>query len=802
MRHTLRILAKSPGFSLVAILALALGIGANTALFSVTDAVFLRPLPFAQPAQLVRLASTDALHGFDRAPFSLPRFEAVRENQQVFRDLACGIFTAFTLTGRGDPVQVQGFMASQDYLPTLGLQPLFGRNFSAAEDRPGGAPVVLVSYNFWRQTLHADPAALGQSLTIDGQPHTVIGILPPALSSIPFNQVELWTPRPAEVPFLQPSQLEGGGFFFQVIARLKPGVSLAQAQENMNVIAAAYRAAHPSNSDAPSHLDAIPLLDDLVGDQRSTYALLFGAVGCVLLIACANVANLLLARFSARRKELALRLALGATRGHIVRQLLLESTVVALLGGALGVLLARWGVDAFVRLGQNFIPRSQEISVHLPALLFTLALALLTGIGMGLFPALHAARTPSGDALKDAGRGSSGGPAQGRLRSALLVAEIALSLVLLIAASLLLTSFSRLQRVSPGFDPDHVFIGFVNLPPAKYPNATALSNFYLHLQQRLAVLPGAKAVALADSPPLSGNSGPAPIAVVGHPVPPLSERPNALRHLVTPNSFATLRIPLLRGRDFNERDLPGSPETVIINEAFARQFFPGEDPLGRKIITGMAQKTAEIVGVVGDTHTLDLTTPPRAEYFLPALQRGETFTSILVRTEGDPAGFAASVRAALHEVDADQPLIGGQPFAQLIARTFAARRLVMLLLGAFAGLALILAGLGVYSVMAYVVTQRTNEIGIRMALGATPGGVQRLVLKQGLRLVALGVCLGLSGALLLTQFMAKVLFAVQAADPLIYAAAAAFLAVVAALACYFPARRATRVDPLIALRAE
>jgi predicted permease len=801
-RIALRTLAKTPGFAAVAIIALALGIGANTAIFSIINAIFLQPLPYAEPSRLVQLVSSLPEKDIRAFPFSYPRFQAVRDGQTVFSDIALGVFTGFTITGRGDPTQVQGIQASANYLTTLGIQPLHGRNFSADEDRPGGAPVVLLSHNYWKKQFNSNPAVLGESLTLDGVPHTIIGVLPPALSAFPLTQVELWTPRPAEVPFLVPAQLNGGGFFFQVIARLKPGVSLAQARENVSVLAAGYRQAHPANSDAPTQAEVTPMLDVLVGNQRPTYAVLFGAVGCVLLIACANVANLLLARFAGRRKEIAVRFALGASRSQVVRQLLAESGLIALGGGAVGLLAAKWGLDAFVKLGQDFIPRSAEISLDPRALAFTFAVALLTGLAMGIFPALQAARHDANDALKDSSRGSSGGAAQSRVRSGLLIGEIALSLVLLVAASLLLTSFARLQRVSPGFKPEGVFVGFLNLPPTKYPNAPALSNFFIRLQERLAAIPGAKSVALHDSPPLSGNAGPAPIAVVGRSVPPLGDRPSALRHLVSPNSFATLGVPLLRGRDFNERDRPDSPQTVIVNEAFAHQFFPGEDPIGQKIITGMGQRVAEIVGLVGNTQTVDLSSPPRAEYFLPALQRGENFTTILIRTEGDPAAFANSVRAALREVDPGQPLLNAQSLTTLIANSVADRRLIMNLLATFAGLALVLACLGVYSVMAYVVGQRTSEIGIRMALGASPGMVQRMILGEGLRLTVVGVALGLLAAFALTRLMTQFLFGVQAHDPLIYAGISALICLVAACACWVPARRATKVDPLTALRGE
>ena len=801
MKFALRQLLKSPGFTAVAVIALALGIGANTAIFSIVNSIFLRPLPYAEPSRIVRLSSTQPDKNFDHVDFSYPRYVAIRDGQSVFSDMGLGVFTAFTVTGRGDADQVTGIQASASFLPTLGVLPRLGRNFTAEEDRPGGPPVVLLSDSYWKKHFNSDPGVLGQTLTIDGRPHTVIGVLPPALSSFPLNQTELWTPRPAEVPFLAASQLDGGGFFFQAIARLKPGVTLEQARENVKVLAAAYQKAHPTNTDAPTKADVSYWLDDLVGNQRPTYALLFGAVGCVLLIACANVANLLLARFAGRRKEIALRFALGANRRHVIRQLLTESTLIALSGGALGLLLAQWGLSAFSSVGQNFIPRSVEISLDPRALAFTFGVALLTGLGMGLFPALHAARQDANDALKDSSRGSTGA-AQGRLRSSLLVGEIALSLVLLIAASLLLTSFARLQGVSPGFKPQGVFVGFIAVPPAKYPAPLALSNYYLRITERMATVPGVRSVALSDSLPLSGANGPGPVAVVGRAVPPLGDRPNALRHLVTPNSFTTLGMTLQRGRDFTLRDRADTPATVIINESFAKLYFPNEDPVGHKLITGMGQKISEIVGVVSDTHTLNLNTPPQPEYFLPALQRPEAFTTLILRTEGDPAGFTNSVRAALRDVDPDQPLVNPQAYTTLIAQSVANQRLVMLLLAAFAGLALVLACLGVYSVMAYVVSQRTGEIGIRMALGATPATVQRMVLSQGLRLTFIGIGIGLVAALALTRLMSQLLFGVQAHDPLIYGGIALLLSAVAACACWLPARRATKVDPMIALRAE
>ena len=802
MRYAVRQLLKSPGFSVIAIVALALGIGANTAIFSVIDSIFLRPLPYAHPEQLVHLTSSLPERNLNGVPFSYPRFLAVRDEQQVFSDIAVGTFNRFTVTGRGDPEQLQGFEAAANYLSVLGVQPFLGRNFNVDEDHPGGAPVVLLSHTYWKQHYNADTSVLSQQITLDGKPYTIIGVLPPTLSSFPFNEISIWTPRPAETSKLVPSQLNNGSFAFQVIARLKPGVTVAQTQEQLNAIAESYRKTNPKNIDAPSAAHVNLILEDLVGHQRQTYVMLFGAVGCVLIIACANVANLLLARFSSRRKEIALRFALGATRAHVIRQLLSESLLVALLGAALGLLLAQWGLSAFVHFGQDFIARSQEISISSTALGFTLGVALLTGAGMGFLPAIHAARQDVNEVLKESSRGSSSSAAQGRLRSGLLVGEIALSLVLLIAASLLLSSFARLQHVSLGFQPQRMFVGFLNISPSKYPSKPQLATFYIQLLERLSVVPGVKSVALNDAPPLSGNNARTPIAVLGRTLPPLSERPLVKRHIVSPGMFTTLGMTIQSGRDFTTRDNLDSPQTVIINETMVRLLFPGQDPIGQKLVTGMGQVTSEIVGVVSDTRSANLNTSPGPEYFLPILQRPENFTCLLVRTESDFTGITSAVRAAMKEIDPDLPLTNPQTMTAMIARSVADRRLVMMLLAAFAGLALVLASIGVYSVMAYLVSQRTNEIGIRMALGASPSRVQTMVLRQGMKLVGYGVILGLGSALAMTQLMEKLLFEVHANDPLIYASLAGLISLIAACACFLPARRATKVDPMIALRAE
>ena len=797
LRYALRQLLKSPGFTLVAVAGLALGIGANVALFSVVHSVLLRPLPYHEPDRLVRLSSTNEETNLTRGLFSYSRYLEVQERQRVFSDLALSAGNAFTLTGRGDPEQLVGLHASAALLPALGLEPLLGRTFSVNEDRRGGERVALIGHAMWQERFNRDPSVLGQTLTLDGAPYTIIGVLPEAATAFPLDRQQIWVPRPEEAPYLQ--ALNNGGYWFQVIARLAPGVSLEQARDAMNVIAAGYRAAQPGNVDAPSRIEIVPLLEDAVGTERRSYLLLFGAVGCVLLIACANIANLLLARFAARRREIAARFALGASRGEVVLQFVTESMLLAVLGGAAGLWLADWTLTAFVAFGADLIPRAAEIGIDPIVLGFSLLSTLVTGLAIGLLPALQASSVNVLDALKAAGRASMGSGR--RLRASLLVVEVSLSLVLLIAAGLLVTSFARLQRVEPGFEPEGVFTAELALPPQPYSGET-LAAFYDQLFQRLATLPGATSAALTDRVPLTGGSVPTVVAAVGRPLPPLSERPGAYRHVVSPRYFATLGIPIRAGRDFDERDNARVPHVVIINETFARRLFPGEDPIGRTLITGIAQRPARVVGIVADVRSSGLNTAPEADYFMPMLQRPGDLTTILVRTNLSPAAMAPLVREALRAVDPDLPLLQPQALSTRIARTMANRKLGLVLLGGFAALALVLASLGVYSVMAHLVAFRTNEIGLRMALGASPAAVMRMVLGHGRRLTLVGIAFGIAGALVVSRLMQQALFEVDPAEPLVYIALSVTLLLVAECASFFPARRATRIDPVIALRAE
>ena len=796
-----RSLMKSPGFTLVAIVALALGIGANSAIFSLIDAIFLRPLPYADAGRIVQISSALPERGLNQAAMSWPRLTSVRERQDVFTDVALSTPNAFIVTGASDPEQVQGMIVSQNYFPLLGVRPEIGRNFLPEEDRAGGAPVVILSYAWWQKHFAGRPDAIGQSITLDGKPHTVIGVMPKSLSGFPLNQQQLFTTRPYEAPFLSQKQIDDGGLFFNTLARLKPGVSIEQARAAVTVIAAGYAQTHSKNVDATAKAVVGYLQDDLVGNQRATYGMLFAAVACVLLIACANVANLLLARFSRRRKEVGIRFALGAKRSRVIMQFLAESLVLSISGGVLGLILAAIALPVLSHVGENFIPRAGELSLDPRVVAFTLGVSILVGVLMGLVPAMHASIDAANDALKDSSRESTSGRKHNRFRSSLLVGEIALAFVLLVATGLMISSVMRIQNVQPGFRTDGTFVGFVVVPPAIYPPRTEqTANFYVRLYHALQAMPGAKSVALSDNPPLSGNNGQSPYALVGRPLPPMSERPLAIRHLISPNRFNVLGIPVKSGRDFDEHDTPTSAQVVIINEAMAKQLFTaGENPLGQKVVTGMLGLEAEIVGVVADSHTTSLTQAPVPEMFYPVFQRPENFTGILVRTEGDPAGLTASVRAVLRDVDPGIPLVAPDTLSHLFDQSMADRDLTMMLLIVFASLALLLASLGVYSVMAYSVAQRSAEIGIRMALGAGAGQVQKMVIGQGMKLAAFGLAIGLLGALALSRLMEALLFEVRASDPMIYLSIAAILSAVAIAACWIPSRRAAGLDPTQAL---
>ena len=800
MKHVIRQLLKSPGYTALAVGALALGIGANTVLFSTINTLFLRPLAYPQPEQLVRVYSSFPDRGLEQTALSWPRFSAFRDQSDRFTALAAQAFTGFTLTGRGDPEQVQGRRVTASFFTVLGVPPLLGRAFTNAEDSPGGADVVLLSYAWWQKRFGGKSDIVGQAIVLDGRPCTVIGIMPSL--GFPFDQNQVWAPRPFEPEGLLPELVRRGSGYLNVVGRLKPGVSIAQATEQLHVIHTRYAAANAEKVDAKSGLSVISLQEDLVGKQRPMFLTLLAAVGCVLLVACANVANLLLARFTARRKEIAIRSALGATRLRIVGQFLTESVLTAAAAGALGLLLAVWGLDLLARVGENFIPRVHELHLDGRVLGFGVVLSLLTGVLLGLVPAIQASRADAAETLKDSARGSTGGRRAGNLRAALLVAEVALSLVLLVGAALLIDSFRRLQRVDPGFKPEGVTTFFIGLPPGQYPTQERQTLFFEQALEKIRALPGVTHAAATNGLPIVGGGTRSPAAVEGRPLPPLQERAIIRRQTTTPGFFEAIGVPVKQGREFTWRDRVDQPDVVLINEVLAHRLFPGENPIGRRLITGIGSIPREIVGVVGSMRSVSLSQPPAEEMFYPSTQLDGSFQNIVVRSSRPAASLRPELINTIHAIDPGLLVGDVLPFTEQLSQAIADRRLAMLLLGAFAGLALVLAGMGIYSVIAYGVAQRTNEFGIRMALGADAPTVVKMVMMEGLRLTAVGLAVGLGLSFALTRLMEKLLFEVNATDPLIFLGVSVFLSAIAALACFVPARRATKVDPMTALRTE
>src|SRR4051812_20625104 len=800
-RYAFRQLLRQPGFTIIAVVALALGIGANTVLFSAVNTLFLRPLSYPNPKELVRVWGSFPERGLDRANVFWPRFISWRDQQQSFAEFAAQSFTGFTLTGRGDPQNLNGVRVTENFFRALGVQPLFGRVFNPDEDRPGGANVAVLSHAFWQKQFGGDRSILGQPLTLNGTPFTVIGIMPPSLK-FPFQQQQLFIPRVFEQEGLPPDIIERGTGYLTILGRMKPDVTRAQAEEQMRIIDRRYQTANPEKVDAKAGMSVVSFHEDLVGQQRPMMLTLFSAVGCVLLVGCANVANLLLARFTGRKKEIAIRTALGATRARIVFQFLTESVLTAVIAGILGILLAIWGLDLLKKVAENFLPRSREISLDVNVLLFAVGLSLVTGIILGLVPALHASRSDPIDSLKDSSRGTTGRQA-GRLRAGLLVAEVALSLVLVVGAVLLVDSFRRLQNVDPGFRSEGVTTFFVGLPPGSYPDVERQGLFFQNVLEKLKGLPGVTHASAGSLLPASDNGNTrSPAAVEGRPLPPVSDRSLAVRSTITPGFFGVLGIPVKQGRDFTWQDRSGSPNVVIINETMAKKFFPGENPVGRRLITGIQSIPREIVGVSGDVRAENLSLPPGMEMYYPSIQLDGAFQSIVVRSDRPAASLRSELIGAVHSLDPGLPIDQVQAYGELLSAASADRRLSMYLLGGFAGLALLLAGMGIYSVIAYGVAQRTNEFGIRFALGAAARDVIGLVMKEGLRLSIVGLVVGLGLSLAVTRLMQRLLFEVSPRDPWLYSVVALFICAVAALACFVPAMRATRIDPMQALRTE
>ncbi len=798
----LRSLLKSPGFTLVAILTIATGIGANTALFSIYDRLVMNPTSLPQPSSLVAIWAVNNAVNFVGPALSWPRFEEIRRHAKSFSSVANSAFDNFTITGNGDPAQLNGLRVTPSFFPTLGVAPLHGRNFLPEEDAPNGPAVVILSHEFWQTRFGGRLTILGENIQLNGQSWQVVGILPPRLSN-PFSQTQVFAPRVFEVAGLTPVQVQNGAGYSQPIARLKPGVTLAQAQSELAALGRSYGEQFASRLDANNLAEPRLYTETLVGTLRPTFYTLIGAVAFVLLIACANVASLFLGRLAARHKEIAVRQSLGATRGAVVRQFLGESLLFTAAAGALGVVFSMWALSAAQAVFASQLPANTTLTVDWRALVFTAGVTLISALLVGLAPAWQASKSNLVETLKDASRGSSGGVRGARFRGGLIVAEVALSVVLLVGSSLLLLSFLKLQRTPPGFNPKGVAAAFVGVPLTRYKTSPEQAQFFDAVVERLKSVPQVKGAAAVIGLPLSGFNPRSPYSVVGRPILPLPQRPLAGLGVVSDDYFKLMEIPLRKGRPFNAQDRDGSPGVCIINESFAQRLFPGESPLGHVLLRGKdADIRLEIVGVIADVKTNGLNAPAPDEIYYPMRQLGRPGMAIIAKIDGDAAALQAIIKTAVAGVDRDQPISFFATMESTVATSLGSQRIVASLTAIFAGVALVLAAVGLYSVLAYAVAQRTGEIGIRMALGAQRRQVIALIMRSGLKLVAFGLAAGLAIAAGVARAIQSLLFEVTPLDPLVYGGVTVVFAVIAALACLLPSLRASRIDPLVALRTE
>ncbi|HEX8719946.1 MAG TPA: ABC transporter permease [Pyrinomonadaceae bacterium] len=817
-KYALRRVLKRPGFTAVAVITLALGIGANTAIFSVVNAILLRPLPFDHPERLLLVWQTNP-GIMETAPTSLPNFFDWREQNQVFEELAAWASyttTKFNLTGGDQPEQVQYALCSSNLFSTLGVKPSLGRAFTAKEEEPGGERVVMVSHGLWQRRFGSDPDFAGKSITLDGNTYTVVGVLPRDFRFVSFpKEADVWVPLG-----LDPSQHRRyvrSILFLSVVGRLKPGVSPEQAQANMSNVARTLADEYPENKNLGAKV--IALEKQVVGDIRPALQVLTAAVGFVLLIACANVANLLLARAVSRQREMAVRAALGASRRRLVQQLLAESLLLSVLGGLAGLLLAFWGIRSLALIPYNspsmFVPFSvtgDQVGLDGRVLGFTVLVSLLTGPIFGLVPSLQASKVDQYHTIKEGGTKGGGSARLRNMRGLLVVTEVALSVVLLIGAGLMIKSFLRLQQVDPGFDPENVLSLDIGLPRSKYPQEQQVASFYERLLEKVEALPGVKSVGAVTALPLSNNDELTDFYVEGKPAPQSGQKPLLHHRKVSPNYFRTLNVGVRKGREFTARDRQGAPPVVVINEAMARKYWPDEDPVGRRLALSTEAYQGgkfdlngawrEVVGVVADVRHAGLGEQPEPEAYVPYLQSPNRDMTLVLRTASDPTQLAGAISRETYNIDKDQPVSNVRTMSQLLSTSLARPRFNFLLLTIFAGVALVLAAVGVYGVISYSVTQRTQEFGIRMALGAQVGDILRLVFREGMTLALVGIVIGLAGAFALTRYIASLLYGLSATDPLTFAGVSGVLALVAVLACYFPARRAVRIDPINALRYE
>jgi putative ABC transport system permease protein len=803
VRYGVRVLMRQPGLCVVVVLTLALGIGANTAIFSVVNAVLLRPLPYRDPSRLAVVWTNNTRAGNPKSHVAAANFADLRDRNNVFEEAAA--FLAFTptmsLTGLAEPMQVTQSMVSTNLFPMLGADPAAGRTFLPEEAHVGKDDVVILSYGLWQRAFGGSPGIVGQALTISGYKYTVVGIMRPEFYFL-FRNVDIWLPLSFNTRFNPNNTATNrSAGALGVIGRLKPGITLEQARADLSAIALNLEQEYPQTNTGLG-ITLVPLHEQVTGEVRTALLVLLGAVSFVLLIACANVATLLLARSASRKKEMAIRTALGAGRARLMRQLLTESVLLSIIGGAIGLMLAVWGIDIILSLSPAEIPRQSEIGIDLWVLAFASVISVATGIVFGIAPALQASGTEPGEAMKEGGRAVASQTGQ-KLRSALVVSEIALTLVLLIGAGLLIRSFARLMQVSPGFNPNNVLTVGVSLPRSQGTPPAEATAFYGELFERIEAIPGVESVGAVTRLPLTAAGVSTNITIEGRAL-PVAERPEVEFRRASRDYFRALGIPVLKGRSFDEQERPGSPSVVVINEAAARLFWPDEDPVGKRIktIPNPDAPWSTIIGVVGDVRHFGLDTEPRPELYISFDQAPPFGPLLVIRTTRDPLSVVGAVRAQIQSMNRDQPLGSIQTMGQILDTSVAARRFNMLLLGLFAGLALALAGVGIYGVTSYSVSQRTHEIGIRMAFGASPSNVLGLILGQGLRLVIAGMAIGLGVALAITRIISSLLFGIGATDPVTFSAISLLLAGVAMLACYVPARRATKVDPMISLRYE
>jgi putative ABC transport system permease protein len=810
LKYGFRVLRKSPGFAVVAVVVLALGIGANTAIFSVVNAVLLRPLPYRDPSRLMQVwhvpppKSFPGMTTFSVSPANYLDWE--RQNH-VFQSMAIYGFRSFNITGTDQPQALQASAVSQDFCSTLGVSPLLGRTFTADEEQPGHNHVVILGYALWKSSFGGNSQIVGSSITLDGEPYNVVGVMPPKFKFPDWAQ--LWTP----LGWTDQERAVRGNHNYMVIGRLKSGASIQQAQAEMNTISARLQQQYPED-DAGWGAVLIPLHEQLVGDVRPALLILLGAVAFVLLIACANVANLVLAKTVTRRKELAIRAALGASRGRVLQQVLAETVLLALAGGVLGLLVAHFGVELIVAFLASHLPRAGGIRLDGWVLAFTLGVSILAGIIAGLAPAWRFTKNDFDvhEALKQASSRTETESGGTRTRAALVVSEVALSLMLLVGAGLMIRSLWALRSTDPGFDPHNVLTMALPTSAARYPNLERAMLYYDQVVRRVRTLPGVVSAGATDNLPLSGDGSMQPVTVEGRPVLPMSEQPEVAVRLFTPGYMEAMRIPLRRGRFLNDADIAGRQPVAIISQAMAKQFWPHEDAIGKRLtLTFFPGITREVVGVVGDVKMdgLDVSQPVSTLYvplaqltFPPAAQWHGFEMSLVVRSASAPAGMTSAVINTIHQVDSAQPVMQVETMQDMVADSIAQQRFNMLLLAAFAGLALLLAAVGIYSVLSYSVRRRVREIGIRMALGAQIGDVLRMIVVEGMKPTLLGLAIGLAGALALGRVVAKLVYGVSPADPATFAAVSALLAAVALAASIIPAWRATRVEPVKTLREE